>query len=1018
MKRIRRLLSVMMIIVLMASVVFMPVVSKGAEEIKISVNGERIIPDNSPKLIDGVVYVDAKDTFERLGAVYTYLESSSTVVIARDRLHIKLYLNKNEIYFDGIVQNTKLEGNVIINNGVVMVPASFIGQALGESVQVSDEEVNITSDYIKTVVVSDKVASLPSTFHRDIPRDFEVSGELGDWLYYESDEGEIFEGDLSIYGEATEIMSNEEFLEKASFSSSENVTSTKYGSLERVDVPDQDFTEAIRVNTHTLPLETTNHILNYGHILKDRVKIGDNILVMFKCRLTDGGKAHADGKNVGTVWVSLQHETTTDKIIWREVDITDNWVSIYLPATLDAIYTQFVIRCGYAVQTVEFADFSILNYGEEVRDFMLPDYDGKDRYELKPDAQWRKDAEAKIEQIRKGDFKVIVKDKEGNVLPDANVRFDMFESELPFGSVYQLGLASNSTKGEKYKKNFSKYFNGTVLESSMKWGNFDKGDESWKTRIRQNITEAKKLGGVYIRDHVIIYDRHKHASTEPLIPDDVMEAILDGNEEYVDERTKAWIYEISDRYAGEFTEIDVTNEISVCPSKNKILTDENGNEVLMLGGGYYKNLGPQYFNKVFGWVREVNPDARLCFTDTVPLIDPIQREKKIFPILDELIKNDNTFDTIGIHGHGGYSYLSPTQNTEMFNQYYDKYGATSSLTEFGTNSGGDEYDANYSRDVLITALANEHFNGIWLWGFQTYSENATGLNNKCFMDHNGNLKPAGEAMVDVIYNKCYTHDEQEMTDENGEAEIRGFYGSYDIDVECEGYEPRSVMTAFHKGYDNVVEIVLDEIFVNSQNDLFSFKYSGKINVSGKLTSNEAVYGPDYIDNQVTLILKKTDGDKIGYIYQTPINDDGTYSFDFKVDGMEYSSDYVSDYLMTLNVNGVPVTDSVISTKAISESIKFNLDLSYEGNSAKITNTLNNLIGLKGVECEMYAVFYGEDDRMTGMTKYKFTTTGEDEETTIYNDITIPDNTKMCSVFVWLDNELNIPLTKSVTKNIE
>lgn len=58
-----------------------------------------------------------------------------------------------------------------------------------------------------------------------------------------------------------------------------------------------------------------------------------------------------------------------------------------------------------------------------------------------------------------------------------------------------------------------------------------------------------------------------------------------------------------------------------------------------------------------------------------------------------------------------------------------------------------------------------------------------------------------------MYNKWWTRDAKATTDKNGVATIRGFYGDYDVTVSAKG-KTVTEMVAFHKGYDNVLEIVI------------------------------------------------------------------------------------------------------------------------------------------------------------------------------------------------------------------
>jgi len=805
----KKILSLFIVITMISALFTVPALAD--DGIKVVINGVEQHYDVMPVIINGRTLVPMRGIYEALGAEITWIDATKTVVGARDNTHIKLRINSDSYYVDGVEQEKKLDVPAQIINSRTMVPVRFIAESFGETVNWNGDTktVEITSDYLKEVAVSDKLAHLDSRFHRPIPREFTKSSELGDWIYYDEEKEEAIRFNPTLYPQSKEIMSQEELLTNGSLDNvNEKSDKTKYGYYEAVDIKEEGISssKALKVVTSETPPAKNLHVLLFGTMLKGRFEEGDNVLLTFKVRLADGGEniGRSEEKK-GQIWASLQETVKYGKTIWKSITVKKDWQTIYIPAVMKEGYDDFAIRFGYCSmpQTVEIADFSMLNFGKELhQDHPLPEYLGDATNEFEPDASWRKDAEKRIEQIRKGDFIVKVTDASGNPVPNATVTFDMYESELPFGSVYQIGLA----KKDEYKEAFSKYFNGTVMESCMKWGTFEIDNND---KARTNMTEAKKLGAIYLRDHAMIYDRHMHSSTQRLIPDDVMKAIKDGNIQYVDERTKGWIYRISDLFAGEFDEIDVSNEITVCPIGDKVYKDKEGNDVTAIGGGYYKTLGPEYYDKIYTWVKEVNPDSLLHVTEGYSIADNGLRSKMIYPVLDELMKNENKFSAVGFQGHVTGSYFNPTSLDSAYTDIYNRYKAVTSVTEFTTYSGDEYYDANYTRDFMISSLANEYFNGMYLWGFMKSSATSEGVGDKCFMNYDGKLRPAGEVMTDIIYNKMYTHNVTVTTDVNGEAVIRGFYGNYDVTVDANG-KNKKLMAAFHKGYENLLEVNIDD----------------------------------------------------------------------------------------------------------------------------------------------------------------------------------------------------------------
>ena len=103
----------------------------------------------------------------------------------------------------------------------------------------------------------------------------------------------------------------------------------------------------------------------------------------------------------------------------------------------------------------------------------------------------------------------------------------------------------------------------------------------------------------------------------------------------------------------------------------------------------------------------------------------------------------------------------------------------------------------------LSSFANENITGIWLWKwFQ-----AASYMSPVMTDTNGNMLPAGNVILDLYYNKWWTRNAIANTDGNGEGTVKGFYGNYDVKVEANG-QSKTVMAAFHKGYENVLEITI------------------------------------------------------------------------------------------------------------------------------------------------------------------------------------------------------------------
>ncbi len=769
----KKLISLLLVCMMLLSVCFTSTVFAD-DSIKIQINGIEQAYDQMPVIINGRTLVPMRAIFEALGAKVEWIDATKTVVGSRDRKYVKLKIDSDTVYVNGIEQKIDVPAKVL--SGRTMVPVRFISEILGEKVEWdgTTKTVSITSDYLTKVAVSDKLAYLPSTLHRDIPKEFTHTNSWDDVIYYE--ESSVPSADITnqIMG-GTDILSADDFIKNASFSSDNKVTETEYGKLEEITVEGQSFTKALRITTHTVPEKTNLHLLDYGKIGAGKVKKGDNLLFTCKVRLVDGGMG-----GYGSIWPSFQEVVKFEKSIWKRLYVSKDWQTLYVNGVAGENHEHLQIRFGYcdAPQTVEIADVRLINYGPFVSgDNQLPNYDGKSLDSFEKGALWRDEAIERIKKVRMGDFKVVVKDKEGNVIPDADVNFDMFESAIPLGSC----INSVVEKNKRDKELFSKYFNGGVIEHNMKWGPYEE-DNGKAARTLVNI--ARDLGTIYLRGHVMIMDYPKTPSGTRLLPDDLVENF--DNKDYADLRIKEWIYNVSDAFAGEIFEWDVVNEALVP------YMEPNQRSV-------YNCQGAEYYGNIYKWAKEVNPGAGLFVTEGSRAMTHYQL---FTDILNKMYANENHFDSIGLQSHLSTTWRTPEELMTMYDELHTKYNSKIALTECTFNTGNEIFDANFVRDFFISALSKDYITGFCLWNFQRKVKNTAFM-----LDENYELTKAGEQFLDIFYNKMWTRNAKAKTDANGEGAIRGYYGNYDVTVTHNGIT-KTVMAAFHPGYENVLEITI------------------------------------------------------------------------------------------------------------------------------------------------------------------------------------------------------------------
>ena len=177
---------------------------------------------------------------------------------------------------------------------------------------------------------------------------------------------------------------------------------------------------------------------------------------------------------------------------------------------------------------------------------------------------------------------------------------------------------------------------------------------------------------------------------------------------------------------------------------------------------------------------------------------------EFYTYLDEMTEMGVDFDGIGIQSHYDGDLKMPSQLMGLYDSLR-KYGKRLKITEYSNSIPDINLQGNYTRDVLISCFAEEMMDGFLMWGF--YDGNNFRAYSPIY-DSQWNLKPAGKVYQDLVYNKWWTKDAKAKTDASGKATIRGFYGDYDVTVTHNG-KTYTDMVAFHKGYDNVLEIVIE-----------------------------------------------------------------------------------------------------------------------------------------------------------------------------------------------------------------
>jgi GH35 family endo-1,4-beta-xylanase len=539
---------------------------------------------------------------------------------------------------------------------------------------------------------------------------------------------------------------------------------------EIVPVGGQPFANAWRVEVLAQPPNPWKVQLVTASIAP--VKRGDILWARFFLRCTASRQESGEGR------LTLVFETADenhDKSIDLTVGAAKDWKEFTFPFTcrhdLPAGGAQIALRVGFRPQTVEIGGIEILNYGNTRKLTDLPrtraDYPGREA-----DAPWRKDAAARIEKFRKGDFRVQVKDAAGAPLAGTKVKYALRRHGFGFGSAIDGALLlRNTPDSQRYRDTIDTHFSRVVYENELKWHSWELNDEA---RRRTSVESFDWFTERHIgmRGHVLVWPSWQYLPKSALALRDDPAALR----KLTDQR----IREMVGRTRGRFVDWDVINE----PFAHHDLMDILGDEVMV---------------EWFKAARESDPDVKLFLNDyaglaneglDTPHKDHFEKTTRF------LIDKGAPIDGIGLQCHFGWSVTPP----EAALKELDRWGALGlevQITEFDVETTDEELQADYTRDLLTLAFSHPSVTAIMIWGFW---EGRHWKPDAALWRRDWSIKPNGKVWSDLITREWNTTGEA-VTDADGWISFRGFHGRYTLTT-GEGKTPQTAEVVLEKSRPN------------------------------------------------------------------------------------------------------------------------------------------------------------------------------------------------------------------------
>ena len=537
------------------------------------------------------------------------------------------------------------------------------------------------------------------------------------------------------------------------------------GSGKPVEVTGQDFTDAYRVTCEKRGSNNWATQVWVDYDFTGLVKSGDTIMVTYKV------KAIETFDETALVRLSVNFRPDGSSGSAKQVSasfsnpVSDEWVRTYgkKAATVDGTAKGTIsMHVGQAPQTFEIADLKIINFGSNIKVSEFPEVETT-WVGMEADAQWRKDALERIEQIRKAELEVSVTDAGGNPIPNAEVKIEQKKHSFQYGSLIP-GTHFNSKNEQMREKaldQFLEMFNYSGFENAMKGGTI----AAQADYIDRGLTWMEE-NGIPCRGHVLVW------KTGNIRSDLRAEALKDS--ESMKKYVREHIAEFADKYKGRIATWDVANEQVTNPE-------------------IWKLTGKEDMVEWFKLTKQYDPYCKLALTDYGILGSDINHRDAHYDFIKFLIDNGAPIDVAGIQGHIGTS-ANPETALRALNKFAE-LGVDIEITEFTANIADPERHGEFVRDMLIVFFSHPAVTSVLTWG---YIEGMIKEKNAALVHSDLSLKPAGEVWLDLFKNQWWTK-ESGTSGADGKFMTRAFHGEQEITVTVNGKTGSVVVPVTHEG---------------------------------------------------------------------------------------------------------------------------------------------------------------------------------------------------------------------------
>ncbi len=417
---------------------------------------------------------------------------------------------------------------------------------------------------------------------------------------------------------------------------------------------------------------------------------------------------------------------------------------------------------------------------------------------FRADSAWKDKAAANIEKYRKGNAKITLTNSEGKPIENAKIRAVQKKHEFKFGAnVFMLDGIESEEKLENYKKYFAELFNMATLpfywdalEPTEGAPRYDKDSPKKYRRPAIDVCmEFCEENGIEPREHALAFDA--------FFPRWLYDASVEKTKEAYERRCR----EIAERYADKIPTIEVTNEMEWEKGKTAFYDE------------------PDFIEWCFKTARKYFPDNQLCINEHTWLawVDRCRTSDKYYSYIEANMLKGTPIDAIGMQFHmfdpreREYQITRRFYDPEKLYRHMDMYarlGKPLQVTEVTIPAySNEEYDEQIQAEIIENLyrvwFSHPAVEQIVYWNFIDGYAHVWVDDEEEIRRSQGNMtlgenvyyggllrfdstpKPAYYTIKKLLQEEWHTEAEL-VTAPDGSADLRGFYGDYELQIEVGG----------------------------------------------------------------------------------------------------------------------------------------------------------------------------------------------------------------------------------------